>query len=79
LVIENVNPAEVDVVEENVGVGASGGSDTVKAKVADELPPPFVAVIVYVVDARVAVGVPVIKPVEVEKLSPAARVDGFIE
>jgi hypothetical protein len=79
LVIENVNPTAVDVVSENVGVGASGGSITVKANVSDELPPPFVAVIVYVVEARVAVGVPVIKPVEVEKLSPAARVDGLIE
>ena len=79
MVIENVNPTAVDVVEEKVGVGASGGSVTVKAKVSDELPPRFVAVIVYVVAARVAVGVPVIKPVDVEKLSPAARAEGLIE
>jgi ABC-type Fe3+ transport system substrate-binding protein len=75
----NVNPSAVDVVAENVGVGASGGSVTVKANVADDEPPVFVAVIVYVVAARVAVGVPVIKPVDVEKLSPAARAEGLIE
>ena len=46
---------------------------------SDELPPAFVAVIVYVVAARVAVGVPVIKPVDVEKLSPAANVEGLME
>jgi hypothetical protein len=75
----NVNPSAVDVVAENVGVGASGGSVTVKANVADDEPPVFVAVIVYVVAARVAVGVPVIKPVEVEKLRPAASVEGLME
>jgi hypothetical protein len=42
----NVNPSAVDVVAENVGVGASGGSVTVKANVADDEPPVFVAVIV---------------------------------
>jgi len=75
----NVNPSAVDVVAENDGVGASGGSVTVKANVADDEPPVFVAVIVYVVAARVAVGVPVIKPVEVEKLRPAASVEGLME
>jgi hypothetical protein len=75
----NVNPSAVDVVAENVGVGASGGSVTVKANVADEEPPVFVAVIVYVVATRVAVGVPLIRPVEVEKLNPAASVEGLIE
>ena len=35
--------------------------------------------IVYVVAARVAVGVPEIKPVEVEKLRPAASVEGLME
>ena len=52
---------------------------TVKENVSDELPPLFVAVMVYVVAARVAVGVPVMRPVEVEKLSPAAKVDGLME
>ena len=77
--MENVNPSAVDVVAENVGVGASGGSVTVKVNVSDEVPPGFVAVIVYAVAARVAVGVPVIRPVDVEKLRPAASVDGLME
>jgi hypothetical protein len=42
----NVNPSAVDVVVENVGVGASGGSVTVIEMVSEEDPPPLVAVIV---------------------------------
>lgn len=39
--------------------------------VAVSLPPALVAVIVYVVEDTIAVGVPEISPVEVEKVSPA--------
>ena len=42
------------------------------------LPPVFVAVTVYVVEDEIAVGVPGISPVEVEKVSPAGR-DGVID
>jgi hypothetical protein len=44
--MENVNPSAVEAVVENVGVGASGGSVTVREKVLEEDPPVFVAVIV---------------------------------
>ena len=42
------------------------------------LPPVLLAVTVYVVDDETAVGVPLISPVAVEKVSPAGR-DGVID
>jgi hypothetical protein len=42
------------------------------------LPPVLLAVTVYVVDEETAVGVPLISPVAVEKVSPAGR-DGVID
>lgn len=41
-----VNPSSVDTGVVNVGSTPSGGSFTVSAKVRDELPPKFVAVMV---------------------------------
>jgi hypothetical protein len=41
-----VNPSAVEVAAEKVGVGASGGSVTVREKVSEDEPPAFVAVIV---------------------------------
>lgn len=74
-----VNPSVVDTGVVKVGSTPSGGSVTVKTKVRDELPPGFVAVIVYVVADWVTVGVPVMSPVTVENDNPDGSELGEIE
>lgn len=68
-----VNPPEVELEGEQVD------KDDVIETVAVEVPEALVAVIVYVAELAVVVGVPEIKPVDVEKLNPDTASEGEIE